>query len=94
MTKITKLYPVLIVLLAALLVLAACGATDTPAPAPTAEPTPVPPTEEPAAEPPEAGALTANPWQWTSFTDPMEQFDVEMPESYLLALAMTARSLS
>lgn len=29
-------------------------------------------------------SLTANPWQWISFTSPVEQFDVETPASYLL----------
>ncbi len=87
--KGTKPYAVLAAMLIAMLVLSACGATATPAPAPTAaptaEPTAVPPTEEPAAEAPDAGALAANLWQWTSFTSPVERFEVEMPESYLLA---------
>ena len=78
--RITKLYPVLIALLIALLVLSACGATATPA-VPTAEPTTAPPTGETGG----AGTLTANPWQWVSFTDPLQQFDVETPERYLLA---------
>ncbi|MGD2078507.1 MAG: serine hydrolase [Chloroflexota bacterium] len=30
-------------------------------------------------------ALTTNSWQWVAFTSPVEQFDVEMPESYELA---------
>ncbi len=30
------------------------------------------------------GALTENPWQWVSFTDPLEQFEVEGPEKYVL----------
>lgn len=34
-----------------------------------------------------AGALWATPWQWTSFTSPVEQVDIETPESYLLAFA-------
>ena len=49
------------------------------------------PTEEPAPEPTEVEAdvadssdLMANLWQWESFTNPAEQFDVEAPESYLL----------
>lgn len=32
----------------------------------------------------EDDALTANPWQWVSFTSPAEQFDVETPASYTL----------
>ncbi len=30
------------------------------------------------------GDLVAHPWQWILFTSPVEQFDVEMPEAYLL----------
>jgi heat shock protein HslJ len=37
-----------------------------------------------AEEAPAQDSLTANPWQWVSFTNPVEQFDVEMPQSYLL----------
>ena len=99
--KSVKLYAVLSALLILMMILSACGATDTPAPAPTAavaeptaEPTAVPPTEEPAAEVPDAGALAANPWQWTSFAGPEEQFDVEMPESYLLAFHADALGAS
>ncbi|MCB0082323.1 MAG: META domain-containing protein, partial [Caldilineaceae bacterium] len=29
--------------------------------------------------------LTTNPWLWNSFTDPMEQVDIEMPENYAIA---------
>jgi heat shock protein HslJ len=43
----------------------------TAAPAGTAAPTP-------------AGDLTANPWQWVSFTDPKGQVKIEKPENYLL----------
>jgi len=86
--KSRKLYVVLAAMLIAVMILSACGATATTAPEPTmeptAEPTALPPTAEPAAEVPDAGGLTANPWQWTSFTNPMEQFDVEMPGSYLV----------
>jgi membrane-bound inhibitor of C-type lysozyme len=28
--------------------------------------------------------LTASPWQWISFTDPVQQFDVEQPQNYTL----------
>jgi heat shock protein HslJ len=54
-------------------------------PEPTTEPTEAP-TEEPVAETEEVDltALTVTPWQWISFTSPVEQFEVEMPESYLL----------
>jgi heat shock protein HslJ len=31
-----------------------------------------------------AGALWANPWQWVSFTSPVEEVQIETPESYLL----------
>ena len=49
------------------------------APEPTAEPT-----AEPVAETEEVDltALMVAPWQWISFTNPMEQFEVEMPENY------------
>ena len=49
---------------------AAEAETATAAPAP-------PPTEE-------LVQLRATPWQWVSFTSPVEQFDVEAPLSYLL----------
>jgi heat shock protein HslJ len=29
--------------------------------------------------------LTATPWQWVSFTDPVEQFDIADPENYTIA---------
>ena len=40
----------------------------------------------PAAEPvtDELAMLLANPWQWVSFTSPVEQYQVENPENYLL----------
>ena len=76
--------------------LATCQGTEVP-PAATAEPTEEPatalPTAEPTTEatalspttePADLGALTANPWQWVSFTDPLQQFEVETPETYLL----------
>ncbi len=62
---------------------AAPQATNTAAPTPAPSPT----TEEPAAVPPpeeELAMLRANPWQWTSFTNPAEQFSVENPASYTL----------
>ena len=34
------------------------------------------------AEMNDLGALTAHPWQWASFTSPVEQFDVETPDRY------------
>lgn len=74
------------------LLLVACQSQQ---PEPTA--TAVPPAEVPAAEPTaepsdveaEADllnlqALTAHPWQWTSFTSPIETFDLATPEPYLL----------
>lgn len=86
-------------LIIGLLLLAACQentpeATATPEP-PTA--TAVPPTAEPTAEPTEEtselmgeadmldqSALSEHPWQWVSFTSPAEQFNVEIPENYLV----------
>ncbi len=70
-------------------------ATLTPKPKPIA--TAVAPTTEPAPEPTaeiseleaEAGmldltALVAHPWQWISFTSPVEQFGLETPDRYRL----------
>ena len=80
------------------LLLAACGGAETPVP--TVPPTVLPtaaPTEEPTEEPmvdsseteteetmADLTALLEHPWQWVSFTNPVEQFEVEAPESYLL----------
>jgi heat shock protein HslJ len=84
-----KIFLLTFLILAALL--AACsGNGDTPA----AEPTAVPPTEQPA-EPTaveeademasaDTEALTANPWQWEAFTDPTQQFSVDDPNNYTL----------
>ncbi len=74
-----KTYLGLIVIVAALL-LAACVP-----PAPTVAPTEAPTAPAPTpAGAPAAAALTANPWQWTSFTGAAEQFKLEQPASYLL----------
>ena len=73
-----------------LLLLAACAPISAPAPAveaPAAEATAAAAPEVPAPVPPpteELQMLRANPWQWVSFTSPMEQFDVETPLSYLV----------
>jgi D-alanyl-D-alanine carboxypeptidase len=61
---------------------AAPEATNTTAP--TAAPSP---TTEPASPEPSTAdlvALQANAWQWTGFTNPVEQFEVENPTSYTL----------
>lgn len=55
----------------------------------TPEPTteqPKPSTEEPVAETEEVDltALTVTPWQWISFTNPVEQFELETPKGYVL----------
>lgn len=88
--------PIMILVLVTLL-LSACDtqepqAAGTPEPAsgPTVETTiasMVEPTEEISelsaeAELLDRGALIAHPWQWISFTSPVEQFDVEMPDRY------------
>jgi len=82
------------------LLMAACSAGETTAMVePTVAPTEAPAsTEEPPAPTAEPSApelspeellalLQANPWQWVSFTSPVEQFDLEMPEAYLLNFA-------
>ena len=54
-------------------------AAPTLAPSPTAEqPAPVPPPEE------ELVMLRANPWQWISFTSPVEQYSIDNPQKYSL----------
>ena len=54
-------------------------ATPTTAPSPTVEaPMPTPPTDESLA------MLQANPWQWVSFTNPVEQYAVQNSQSYVL----------
>jgi D-alanyl-D-alanine carboxypeptidase len=48
---------------------------------------PVPTVEQPAAVPPpeeELLMLRANPWQWVSFTSPVEQYSIEDPQNYLV----------
>ena len=63
--------------------LVAPEATNSTIPTPTqSTPTDVPAalatTEEDLAK------LLANPWQWASFTNPMEQYDIENPKNYIL----------
>lgn len=55
--------------------------TEEPAPGPTAEPS-----EEVSEIGDEAQTanLTANPWQWIAFSNPVEQFEVETPENYVI----------
>lgn len=81
-----KFLPILILLM---YLLSACASQE-PEPTTTPEPTTaVPPTAAPTEEISEVeaemldlGALTEHPWQWTSFTGPVEQFDVETPDRY------------
>jgi heat shock protein HslJ len=49
---------------------------------PTAELTEEP--TAPTAEPESAGDVTSVPWLWSSFTSPVEQFEVEAPENYVV----------
>jgi D-alanyl-D-alanine carboxypeptidase len=87
---------VLFTILILSMLLAACAGGSKTA---TIEPTMAPATEQPAeptaapAKPTTApvetasvdmDAMTANPWQWVSFTNPMEQYDVENPQNYML----------
>ena len=75
-------------LLLTLLVTTSCVMVTPPAPTP--EPTAAPAEEPTAVEAAAEGRvtlaieLTTNPWLWTSFTDPVEQFDVETPENYTI----------
>jgi heat shock protein HslJ len=71
------LLPALVALLSA-----ACAAQPTPAP--LIEPYAVPAMPATPAEAAPEEALTAHPWKWVSFINPVEKFDVESPESYLL----------
>jgi D-alanyl-D-alanine carboxypeptidase len=60
---------------------AAVQVTDTMAP--TLAPSSA--TEEPAAVPPpeeDLAMLRANPWQWVSFTNPVEQYSIDNPQNY------------
>ena len=41
----------------------------------------LPPSEEPEAA---ADSLLSHSWQWVSFTNPAEQYDIDMPENYVL----------
>jgi len=61
---------------------AATTAVPTNVPAATALPAPA---EAPTTAPTEAGFLTANAWQWISFTNPVEQYSVDNPQNYVLA---------
>jgi len=38
----------------------------------------------PAAQPEAAGDVTSHPWLWTSFTGPVEQFEVDAPDNYVV----------
>jgi heat shock protein HslJ len=55
---------------------------------PTAEPTPEPTSVvseiDTKSEMLDPSALIQHPWQWVSFTSPVEQFQVETPENYVL----------
>lgn len=57
----------------------------------TAEPADVSSTGEPTGETSDTGvdmagpdALVENSWQWVAFTNPVEEFEVESPESYVI----------
>ncbi|MCB0124092.1 MAG: META domain-containing protein, partial [Caldilineaceae bacterium] len=71
----------IVALLLGLLILSACM-VQAPAPAPTAAPAEESATEAAGERVTSAIELTTNPWLWTSFTDPVEQFDIETPENY------------
>jgi heat shock protein HslJ len=77
------------------LLLAACSGTNgmqteamlnTPIAVIQTEPTALPAVETPVTNTIDAEmeTLIANPWQWISFTNPVEQFNVENPQNYTL----------
>ncbi len=75
---------ILLALIIASLLLAACGGAApqaTPIPAAPAATETAPAAEE-AVQPADEAALTTQPWQWIAFSGAEEQFTVEMPESY------------
>ena len=59
-------------------------ATDVPVAEPTAQPEPTQTAADSGVGLEQPDALNENTWQWVSFTNPVDQFDVELPESYTL----------
>jgi heat shock protein HslJ len=81
----------LVLLLIFTLVLSACTAVQA---SPTPVPTDVPPTEEVKTQEVEVqeetvvnGALLANPWEWVSFTNPVDQYQIDDPNQYILTFS-------
>ena len=78
---------IITILVLLILLLSACNNQEPTATATTELATAVPPTAEPTEEMSEVeaeaeildlGALTAHPWQWLSFTSPVDQFDLDL----------------
>jgi D-alanyl-D-alanine carboxypeptidase len=90
---------ILYILLVFSLLLAGCASSQNnptveptiAAPEPTSSPAPtlalIPTVEEPAAVPPpedDLVMLRSTPWQWVSFTNPVEQFTIDNPQNYVV----------
>lgn len=88
------------VIAVSLLLISACQPVNPARPEPTSIPDTAVPTIAPTATATEAAeeqnapgegfgqaALLAHPWKWVSYTGPMEKFEVEMPESYVLSFS-------
>ncbi|MBP8291178.1 MAG: serine hydrolase [Caldilineaceae bacterium] len=79
---------ILLPLIIASLVLAACSAAPAAPPTPAAPaPTEAAPVAEETAPPAGEPSLTTQPWQWTGFTGATEQVTVETPASYQVTFA-------
>ena len=74
---------ILLALIIASLVLAACSAVPAATPTPAAPaPTEAAPAAEETAPPASELSLTTQPWQWHGFSGAAEQFTVETPANY------------
>ncbi|MEZ4837008.1 MAG: META domain-containing protein [Caldilineaceae bacterium] len=82
---VTRTQAVICGLLFAGLLLSACTVAVPQPAAPMTAPS-APPTAEAAPESADGTAsITANPWQWIAYSGPVEQFDVETPQRFVLA---------
>ncbi|MEZ4640517.1 MAG: META domain-containing protein [Caldilineaceae bacterium] len=82
---VTRTQAAICALLFAGLLLSACTVAVPQPAAPMTAPS-APPTAEAAPESADGTAsITANPWQWIAYSGPVEQFDVETPQRFVLA---------